>query len=220
MSCKILIVFFAALSIIFLGADSLSVIELKPGTNEVTLKVLNSCNSDFKAIHVVVKPEDLPEGLTISPVPQSLDVSAKSQSGYGLLLLINVTDQAMPGSYEIPLLLKDNANHSWKYTFTAKLGVNKPDKYELSQNYPNPFNTTTLIKYALANDREQETKLEIFDLLGKQITTLVNKKQPAGCYQVSWDGKDDSGASVTSGVYFYKLNSGSYVSSKKLTVLK
>ena len=88
------------------------------------------------------------------------------------------------------------------------------------QNFPDPFNTNAQVKYALANDQEQQTKLIIFDLLGKQTKTLVNKKQPAGFYQVSWDGKDDSGASVASGVYFYKLSSGSFVSIKKLTVLK
>jgi hypothetical protein len=217
---KILMGFVAALSVVFLAADSPPVIELKPGMNEVTLKVFNNCNSDFESIHVVIKPEVLPEGFTISPTPQHLNVSAKSQSETGLLLLIKVTEQVRPGSYEIPLLLKDKANHSWKYTFTAEVGVNKPDKYDLAQNYPNPFNITTQIKYALANDQEQQTKLIIFDLLGKQTKTLVNKKQPAGFYQVNWDGSDESGASVASGVYFYKLSSGSFVSSKKLTVLK
>jgi len=118
------------------------------------------------------------------------------------------------------LQLKDKANHSWKYSFTAEVKLNKPERYDLSQNYPNPFNTTTQIKYALVNDQEQQTKLVIFDLLGKQIAILVNKKQPAGFFQVIWDGKDESGVSVASGVYFYQFSSGSFVSSKKLTVLK
>jgi len=220
MSYKIIISFFALMSFIFLGADSPPVIELKPGINEVTLKVLNNCNSDIEAIQVVVEEEDLPEGLTISSTPQHINVSAKSKSEVGLLLLMKVTEQAMPGIFKIPLLLKDEANHSWKYTVTAELKLNKPDRYDLSQNYPNPFNTNTQIKYALANDQEQQTKLIIFDLLGKQTKMLVNKKQPAGFYQVNWDGKDDAGALVASGIYFYKLSSGSFVNIRKLTVLK
>lgn len=220
MSYKSLMGFFAAVSIVLLAADLPPVIELKPGTNEVTLKVLNNCNSDVEAIQVVVKPEVLPEEFTISSVPQQLNVSAKSQSDMGLLLLINVAEQTRPGIYELPLQLKDKANHSWKYSFTAEVKLNKPERYDLSQNYPNPFNTTTQIKYALVNDQEQQTKLVIFDLLGKQIAILVNKKQPAGFFQVIWDGKDESGVSVASGVYFYQFSSGSFVSSKKLTVLK
>lgn len=220
MSYKSLMGFFAAVSIVFLAADSPPVIELKSGANEVTLKVLNNCNSDVEAIQVVIKPEVLPEGFTISSVPQQLDVSAKCQSKQGLLLLINVAEQTRPGSYGLPLLLKDKANHSWKYSFTAEVKHDKPEKYDLSQNYPNPFNSTTQIKYALANDQEQLTQVVIFDLLGKRTKTLVNNKQPAGFYQVIWDGTDDSGTTVASGIYYYKLTSGSFISSKKLTVLK
>jgi len=94
---KILMGFVAAVSVVLLAADLPPVIELKPGTNEVTLKVLNNCNSDVEAIQVVVKPEVLPEEFTISSVPQQLNVSAKSQSDMGLLLLINVAEQTRPG---------------------------------------------------------------------------------------------------------------------------
>lgn len=135
-------------------------------------------------------------------------------------MLIAVADSCSPGSYNIPLLLTDQNQRCWNYVLAAELKRIKPDRYELRQNYPNPFNATTQIKYALANDQEQLTHLVIFDQLGRCTKTLVNRKQPAGFYCIVWDGTDDAGTPVASGVYFCKLTSGSFVSSKKLTVLK
>jgi len=220
MSYKIIIVFFALMSFVFLGADSPPVIELKPGLNEVTIRVLNKCNSDFESIHVVINQQDLPEGLTISQESQHIKVTAKSQSEAGLMLRMKVAEHARPGIYEIPLVLKDKTNHSWKYTLTAKLEINKPDKYDLLQNYPNPFNSNTQIEYALVNDQEQETQLVIYDLLGKQVRMLVNKKQSAGNYRVIWDGKDEQGTEVANGIYFDKITSGSFAKIRKMTLLK
>lgn len=220
MSYKISMGVVAALSVVFWAAASPPVIELAPGQNDVTIKIFNNCNSALEAIQVFVGTQDLPEGISVVADASQFDVAAKSQSEAGLRLIVTVAEPCTAGIYEIPLLLKDKDNHCWKYTLTAELKVYKPDKYDLSQNYPNPFNTNTQIKYALANDQEQPTTLIIFDLLGKRVKTLVNKKQPAGFYQVVWDGTDDAGMPVASGVYYCKLSSGSFVSTKKLTVLK
>lgn len=102
----------------------------------------------------------------------------------------------------------------------AKVEIPKPEKYDLLQNYPNPFNAQTQIKYLLANKHEQETRLVIFDLLGRHIRTLVNKKQPAGTYQVIWDGKDDEGKEIARGIYYYRITSGSFIKTKKMLFIK
>jgi predicted GH43/DUF377 family glycosyl hydrolase len=73
-----------------------------------------------------------------------------------------------------------------------------PEVYELSQNYPNPFNPSTIIKYDIPN--ESNVILKVFDVLGREVTTLVNKQQKAGYYEVSWNAVNNS-----SGVYFYKI---------------
>ena len=73
-----------------------------------------------------------------------------------------------------------------------------PNNFSLEQNYPNPFNPKTVISYKLAMNSDVE--LSIFNLLGQKVTTLVNKKQQAGSYQVEWDA-----SGFTSGVYLYKL---------------
>ncbi len=88
-----------------------------------------------------------------------------------------------------------------------------PEKFGLYQNYPNPFNPVTTINYDLPVSAY--VKLTVFDVLGKEIKTLVNEKQSAGKYKVDFDGTD-----IPSGVYFYRLESGSFVQAKKMILVK
>jgi len=93
-----------------------------------------------------------------------------------------------------------------------------PEKFKLDQNYPNPFNPNTVIKYSIPNNVKSETsnvKLVVFDLLGREVATLVNKGQKSGNYEVIFDASN-----LTSGTYFYKLQSGSFVETKKMMLLK
>jgi len=85
-----------------------------------------------------------------------------------------------------------------------ELQYNIPAEFELSQNFPNPFNPVTEIMYSLPN--LTRVKLDVFNLMGQHVKTLVNEKQTAGKYKVFWNGKDEQGIEVTSGVYFYRLN--------------
>ena len=99
-----------------------------------------------------------------------------------------------------------------------------PAKFSLSQNYPNPFNPTTTISYQIP--KSGNVKLEIFNIVGQKVRTLINKKQKADCYNVTWDGKNEAGNSIASGIYFYRLsvNAGqkenSFVKSKKMLFVK
>jgi hypothetical protein len=93
-----------------------------------------------------------------------------------------------------------------------------PGSFDLSQNYPNPFNPDTRISFSLP--RNGQVTLEIFNILGQRVRELVNEVRPAGTYAVEWDGTDDFGKRVSSGVYFYRLNSGTEVLAKKMMLLK
>lgn len=93
-----------------------------------------------------------------------------------------------------------------------------PDVFELTQNYPNPFNPTTKFKFSLP--KQSDVKIVIFDIMGREIKTLVNTKLVIGKYEVDWDGSNNAGNSVSSGVYFYKIIAGSYVDTKKMIMLK
>ena len=88
----------------------------------------------------------------------------------------------------------------------------------LNNNYPNPFNPTTTISYNLAADGN--VSLDVYNVKGQKVKSLLNAKQTSGEHSVVWNGKDDSGKNLTSGVYFYKLQSGNYVSTKKMLLLK
>ena len=96
--------------------------------------------------------------------------------------------------------------------------ISLPDGFSLEQNYPNPFNPETKISYKLTNSAY--ISLNVYDLLGREIKTLVSKDQTAGSYTVSWDGKDESGNIVPSGIYLYTLKAGSFTESKKMILMK
>ncbi len=92
------------------------------------------------------------------------------------------------------------------------------DNFQLGQNYPNPFNPSTTIEFTVIT-REQ-VKIAIFDILGHQVKTLVNQTLPPGLHTVTWDGHNESGETVASGVYFYRIEAGEFVDVKKLTFIQ
>jgi len=89
-----------------------------------------------------------------------------------------------------------------------------PNNYSLSQNYPNPFNPNTNIRYSLKDDK-QFVSLVVYDILGNEIQTLVNEEKSAGTYELNW-----SAINFPSGIYFYRLKVGSFVETRKMTLLK
>jgi hypothetical protein len=88
----------------------------------------------------------------------------------------------------------------------------------LGSNYPNPFNASTVISYRL--DADVHVKIEVFDILGRRVSTLVDKDEPAGSHQVIWNGSDAQGNLVASGVYFYRLSTSGSIQAKKMVLLK
>ncbi|MCC7429888.1 T9SS type A sorting domain-containing protein, partial [bacterium] len=90
--------------------------------------------------------------------------------------------------------------------------------YKLSQNYPNPFNPSTKIDFSIPSKAKIE--LEIFNVLGQKVKTLVSKALPSGNYSAVWNGTDNAGNLVGSGVYFYRLKSGDFAETKKMVFLK
>ena len=100
-----------------------------------------------------------------------------------------------------------------KATSALDEAVGIPTVYSLSQNYPNPFNPATTIEYQIP--KQSLVKLTIFDLLGREITTLVNEQKGAGTYSVKFEA-----SSLSGGVYFYKLEAGNFIQTRKLLFLK
>lgn len=93
-----------------------------------------------------------------------------------------------------------------------------PLSFELMQNYPNPFNPSTMIRYTIGTSQlsaVNHVTLKVYDILGREVAALVNEKQSAGSYSVAFDA-----SRLASGVYLYRLVAGSFVSVKKLVVMK
>ena len=85
--------------------------------------------------------------------------------------------------------------------------------FDLSQNYPNPFNPTTTIKYQIPE--LSFVTLKIYDVLGSEVATLINEEKPVGSYDVEWVA-----AGLPSGIYFYRIQTGNFIETKKMLLLK
>jgi hypothetical protein len=92
------------------------------------------------------------------------------------------------------------------------------DQFKLAQNYPNPFNPVTTISYSL--DKTEQIALEVYDVLGNKVRTLYSGVQNAGTHNVRWNGADENGQSVSSGLYLYRLVADDRVQSGKMTLMK
>lgn len=96
--------------------------------------------------------------------------------------------------------------------------VSAPETFELSQNYPNPFNPETKIRFQLPN--AGEVVLKIYDVLGREVRTLVDARKEAGFHELVWDARDNFGQRVSSGVYYYQILSGEFRQTKRMLLLK
>lgn len=100
--------------------------------------------------------------------------------------------------------------------FAATDGL--PHGFALDQNYPNPFNPRTTISFRLA--KGDDVRLDVYDLLGRKVRTIVDDRLAAGSYLSEWDGRDGNGGEVASGVYLYRLTTSAFVESKQMVLVK
>jgi len=164
-----------------------------------------------------------------------IDAQTTEKQAYVVTGSHNWSSSAENSNDENTLILQDNKiANLYLQEFTARYyeagGVDSivvtsvddnivPTEFSLSQNYPNPFNPSTTINYSISRNSElnsvQKTTLKIYDILGREVATLVNMEQSAGNYSVKFNASN-----LTSGVYFYKLQSGSYSQTKKMILMK
>ena len=124
---------------------------------------------------------------------------------------------------------KDGTGNTSYYSGTGQFKVNNsvtavedkeviPTQFELSQNYPNPFNPTTNITYALPQN--SYVSIKVYDMIGREVKTLVNTEMLAGNHNVDWNGENNSGFKVASGTYIYRITAGNFVAVKKMILIK
>jgi hypothetical protein len=108
--------------------------------------------------------------------------------------------------------------HGMRCISYSGLEDSAPYSFHLSQNYPNPFNPITGIEYSL--QKASRVRLKIFDVSGRLVRTLVDEVQNMGSKRVTWDGLNDQGRAVSSGIYFCRLEAGSSLASRKIVLLR
>ncbi len=158
----------------------------------------------------------------------TLTTSGTLPAGFSVHVIDLNAENAVPvtsGSFQVTLASAD-APHYYKvimgtdaYAAKESNGIPlHPVAYALGQNYPNPFNPSTTIRYALAE--KTGVTLEIYTVLGQRVRTLFSGEQTTGEYEVVWDGTNDGGAHVASGVYFYRLRTGDFNAVRKLVMIR
>ncbi len=145
-----------------------------------------------------------------------------SQDGEGVLKIVNLKKGAIVtcDKYELFAYDKATGRKTGNGGAQADMGEAKPMayRYELMQNAPNPCSKQTTISYQLA--KQGQVSLKIYNTLGQVVKTLVNESQNPGPYSVKWNGNDEAGRQAAAGIYFYRLVSGEFNSTKKMVALK
>ena len=132
------------------------------------------------------------------------------------------------GNYE----LYYKRNPTGNITGIENISLEIPCEFKLEQNYPNPFNPSTKIKFTIPNvtlslssraetrDEGSRVQLKVYDVLGNEVATLVDENKSAGTYEIDFSVGRDSSPAIASGIYFYQLKAGEYISTKKMTLIK
>ena len=121
-----------------------------------------------------------------------------------------------------PIIFNGSAPEMGAFEYDPYVGIKEIDiaplRFKLQQNYPNPFNPSTTIKYSIS--KQSLVTLKIYDVLGREVATLVNEEKQAGNYEIGFDVGQDFSSVITSGVYFFQLKTDNYVCTKKMILLK
>ena len=210
--------FFLLATLCSAKGSELPILELDEGQNLVFFSITNESELTLQQLTIEVLQQDLPVQLTIAETAQRIDIAEKTRSTRKLILPIHVGPGMQGKSFELRTVLRDANDHKWDANLLATVSQRLPETFALMQNIPNPFNSTTLIAYTLPDEQSAQTRLQIYNSLGQNVRTLVSEHQRPGSYTHAWDGLDDQGQGVSSGTYFYRLEWGAFVQSRKMTL--
>ncbi len=207
---------------VVVSAGEIPSLFLDEGVNEVSIKVTNNWDSDLNDLTFNVDPVNVPDWLSISDNDQVINVTHDSDGTGRFYVYFNVLNAPEDAYTEIQYVLRDKDGNEW--SFALKLKINdqneetQPLATALYENYPNPFNPSTTIRYSLSENLH--TNVVVYNTLGQTVRTLVNEHVTAGMHTIEWDGRNDLGQKVSSGMYIYKLTAGSYVSTKRMMLIE
>ncbi|MCE5250496.1 T9SS type A sorting domain-containing protein [bacterium] len=206
--------------IVSVHADDQPIINLQEGRNEISFSIKNGWDYDLSGLKLEVNEEKIPSWLKITVLKNEINIPQKMSGN--ITLNFNISHAPDGSIAEIPFIIVDSNNNQWSYYL--KIGVSSNENSAphpidiLYGNFPNPFNPSTTITYSLAETRL--TKLVIYNSLGQKVKTLLNESQEAGIHTIQWDGRNEFGQKVSSGIYLYQLISGSFIESNRMILLE
>jgi hypothetical protein len=181
------------------------------GASGNTLELVVANTSNQTASGVNVESVDVPSWIHFEPAIQTIQaIEAKAEKAVTFTFAVEKT---APVKKDQTLTFKITSSTGEHWMKKITIAVTAPEKYELFQNYPNPFNPATTIEYQLPSDGF--VSLKVFDMLGREVATLVDERQDVGYKSVDWNA-----GSVSSGIYFYRLQCNNYSAIKKMMVVK
>ena len=188
----------------------------------------------LRTINISVFSEDVgvPDAIVCLSLNQRIMFLGTTDQEGLLSAEVNLDDV---GEMSVVVTKSNSLPYEGNITISIAADVDEDEKqeniksFDLSQNYPNPFNPVTSIQYAVGSrqNRPARTTLKVYNILGQKVRTLVDEPKSPGSYEVIWDGKDEEGKEVSSGIYFYRLDVRSldletenYRKIKKMTLVK
>ena len=184
----------AAFCVGTLSAQTLHELPFASANNTLELAVENTASLNVTGVKVTA--QNIPSWIKFTATEQTID-QLNSKEEKTTLFSFSV-DKTAPVKTEQTLSFQIKSSFGQTWSKEIRISVNPPDRFELFQNYPNPFNPSTTISYQLTADTR--ISLRVYDLLGREVATLVDREKPAGYHQETWNA-----APYSSGMYIYQL---------------
>ena len=197
-----------------------------PMTADMDVMLLTAANDSFYTntgdVSMSWDIGSMPDDMTIHLVDQiTLDTVDIQAVGSYIFALVEKGGFSATGSTSPALYPRIGQNRFKVLVNTTTVSIDEellPFQYALHQNYPNPFNPVTTLRYDLPE--QSDVTITIYDMLGRQVKTLINQTQDAGYRSVIWDATNDYNKLVSAGIYLYQIQAGKYISTKKMVLLK
>ena len=197
---------------------------VQPGVknNQIVLELKNI--SKTETVQIKSLPNPFPKGQAKGGAYERIKLTNEKEK---LVELLPEETKEIVYTFDVDYNIGTTKSDTIEFTITDGNSINItkqfilqytiPAEYKLEQNYPNPFNPTTKIRYSIANVGSglALTELKVFDILGNEIATLVDEQKEAGYYEVEF-----AATQLASGVYFYRLQAGNFIQTKKMILLR
>jgi len=196
------------------SAGELPPLALENGENRIALTLVNASGSDIPTVSASVDNANIPAWLSVQSETGAINAPKGTRTQEKLFLIFTLKDAPAGAETVVPLTLSDALGNTWSYRVTIRADAPRPLPDALIWNFPNPFNPDTAISFSLASGRS--VSIAVYNALGQKVRTLVDGPRAAGKHTVRWDGHDDAGRSVSSGVYFCTMTAGKYRNTMKM----